>query len=58
MFNIIKRCSIALLSFVAAVGAPAVAQDDGLSEIVVTAQRREQSILDIPSALGVVDPAR
>lgn len=58
MFTIIKRSSIALLSIIVAIGAPAVAQvkesETSLSEIVVTAQRREQTVLDIPSALSVV----
>lgn len=58
MFTIIKRSAIALVSVIVAIGAPAVAQDDAsetaLSEITVTAQRREQSVLDIPSALSVL----
>jgi iron complex outermembrane receptor protein len=58
MFTIIKRSSIALVSVIVAIGAPAVAQDDAsetaLSEITVTAQRREQSVMDIPSALSVL----
>ena len=34
-----------------------VPQDDGLSEIVVTAQKREQSLKDVPIAMSVVDAA-
>jgi len=32
-------------------------QDDGLGEIVVTAQKREQSLKDVPIAMSVVDAA-
>ncbi len=33
----------------------AFAQDEGLEEIIVTAQKREQSVLDIPIAISVLD---
>jgi iron complex outermembrane receptor protein len=34
-----------------ALGLPAVAQESGLGEIVVTAQKREQSLQDVPERL-------
>lgn len=57
MFIGVKKRFVALLSFVVATSTPAIAQEAvsevALDEITVTAQRREQSILEIPAALSV-----
>ena len=52
----VRLCCVSLAALSAAISAPALAQDSGeIDEIIVTAQKREQNLQDVPIVVTAVD---
>jgi iron complex outermembrane receptor protein len=54
----LKTLALSVSSGALAVATPALAQDEGLSEIIVTSQKVKENVQDVPIAISVVDADR
>jgi len=51
-------CGVAALTAALALGAPALAQDSTVGEVVVTAQKRSENLQDVPLSVAALDGER